>query len=198
MSVGGISTTIRFTAPVITVDSDSDGLYDTVYVDTTTSFYLLKLALEPGPCSVTISGAPATPDYPFADEEPIRYGSEIVARDLNEDGIYDFSIGTLAGYVYDSAYAIILDRLGFWREYVAPLPHGYGFETYGALLLEIWSYEPIAMIWPGLDPYGNYVVLAYDYHSHGTFCATTAAGRDYYAGTGYGVRALSARHQRLR
>lgn len=198
MSVGGTSSTIRFTAPVITIDSDGDGFYDTVYVDTTTSLYLLNLALAPPPCSVTIPGAPTVPDYSFADEKPIRYGSEIVARDLNGDGIYDFSIGTLAGYVYDSAYAIIFDYMGIWREYVTPLPHGHGHLTYFALLLEIWSYEPVALIWPGLDPYGSYVVLQYDYHSHGTLCATTAAGRDYYAETGYGVRSIAGQAPKAR
>ncbi|MEM4876586.1 MAG: S8 family serine peptidase [Sulfolobales archaeon] len=190
-SVGGVSTTIRFTAPVLVVDSDGDKLYDTVYVDTTTVLYLLRLALAPSPCSVTIPFAPTAPDYSFADEKPIRYGKELVSRDLDGDGITDFSLGTLAGYVYDAAYAIIYEVLGAWRELVTPLPHGYGYRTDALLNFEIWRYEPVAMVWPGLDPYGDYVVFQYDYGNHGTFCATTAAGRDYYAQTGYGVRSMS-------
>lgn len=190
-SVGGVSTAIRFTAPVLVVDSDGDGYYDTVYVDTTTVLYLLRLALAPSPCLVTIPGAPTAPDYSFAGEEPLRYGREVLARDLDGDGVRDFSIGTLAGYVYDAAYAIFYELGGAWRELVTPLPHGHGYRTDALLLYELWEYEPVAMVWPGVDPYGSYVVLQYDYGNHGTFCATTAAGRDYYAQTGYGVRSMS-------
>jgi subtilisin family serine protease len=192
-SVGGVSTTLRFTVPVIVVDSDGDGAYDTLYADTSTALYLLNLALSPPPCGVTIPGAPTAPDYSFADEAPVTYGSEVVARDLNGDGIADFSLGTLAGYVHDTAFAILLEKLGVWRSEVTPLPHGRGYSTYGIMvsMAEIWNAEPVAAIWPGLDPYGDYAVLQYGYDSHGTFCATTAAGRDYYAQTGYGVRSMS-------
>ena len=191
--IGTPVATIRFTVPAIVVDSDGDGFYDTLYLDTSTALYLLRLALEPAPCSVTIPGAPTAPDYSFADEVPITYGSEVVARDLDGDGITDFSLGTLAGYVHDAAFAIILEKIGFWREQLTPLPHGRGYSTYGLIVEmgELWSYEPVAATWPGLDPYGDYVVLQYDYGNHGTFCATTAAGRDYYAQTGYGVRSVA-------
>jgi subtilisin family serine protease len=192
-SVGGVSTTLRFTVPVIVVDSDGDGAYDTLYADTSTALYLLNLALSPPPCRVTIPGAPTAPDYSFADEAPVTYGSEVISRDLNGDGIADFSLGTLAGYVHDTAFAILLEKLGEWKSRVTPLPHGWGYSTYGTMvsMAEIWSAEPVAAIWPGLDPYGDYAVLQYGYTSHGTFCATTAAGRDYYAQTGYGVRSMS-------
>ncbi|MCX8208313.1 MAG: S8 family serine peptidase [Sulfolobales archaeon] len=197
-SVGGISTTMRFTVPTIVVDSDGDRRYDTAYLDTTTTLYLLRLALTPAPCSVTIPGAPTSPDYSFADEKPVKYGDEVVARDLTGDRIADFSLGALAGYVYDAAYAIIFDKLGYWRDEVTPLPHGHGYRTDTALLREVWSYEPVAYVWPGLDPHGDYVVIQYDYGNHGTFCATTAAGRDYYADTGYGVRSIAGQAPRAK
>jgi subtilisin family serine protease len=192
VSVGGVSTTIYYTVPVILVDSNGDGLYDTLYVDTTTALYLLRWALGPAPCSVTIPGTlGATPDFSFADEVPIRYGNEVIARDLDGDGLNDYSIGTLAGYVYDAAYAIILEKLGNWKRLMPGLPPLSGYSTADVLAREVWSAEPVALIWPGLDPRGDYVVIEYDYHSHGTFCATTAAGRDYYAETGYGVRSIA-------
>jgi hypothetical protein len=191
-SVGGVSTTLVYTIPVILVDSNGDGYYDTLYADTTTALYLLRVALSPSPCNVSIPGTLGlTPDFSFADETPIRYGNEVIARDLDGDGLNDYSTGTLAGYVYDAAYAIILEKIGAWKRLIPRVDPLYGYSTVGVLSLELWSGEPVALVWPGLDPYGDYVVLEYDYHSHGTFCATTAAGRDYYAQTGYGVKSIS-------
>jgi len=188
--VGTAIATIYYTIPVIVVDSDGDGFYDTLYTDTTTALYLLRWALSPSPCSVTIPGELGVePDFSFADEMPITYGNEVIARDLDGDGVVDYSIGALAGYVYDAAFAIILEKLGIWDIYIPMLEPLEGFITSGPL--ELWSYEPVAMIWPGLDPYGDYVVIEYDFNSHGTFCATTAAGRDYYAQTGYGIKSMS-------
>ncbi len=192
-SVAGTSTTIYYTVPIIVVDSDGDGSYDTLYADTTTALYLLRQGLAPSPCSVNIPGTLGlTPDFSFADEEPIRYGNEVIARDLDGDGLTDYSIGTLAGGVYDAAFAILLDKIGIWRNYVLPLPPLNGYQTTGILSIpEIWEGEPVALIWPGLDPEGDYVVLEYDYNSHGTYCANTAAGRGIYAQTGYGVRSIA-------
>lgn len=191
-SVGGTSTTIWYTIPIIVVDSDGNGSYDTLYADTSTALYLLRLALSPSPCSVTIPGAPTTADFSFADEAPAYYGNEIIARDLNGDGLNDYSVGTLAGYVYDATFAILLEKIDWLEEYVLPLEPLYGYQTNAIIdLHDVWRYEPVAVVWPGLDPYGDYVVIEYDYNSHGTFCATTAAGRDYYAQTGYGVRSMA-------
>ena len=189
--------TVQYTIPVITVDSNGDGFYDTVYVDTTTALYLLRAALSPAPCNVVFPGTlGTTPDFSFADEEPIRYGYEIVVRDLNEDGIGDYSIGTLAGYVYDAAFVIILEKIGVLKQEVLTLPPLQGISTAGPA--DVWEYEPVAYVWPGLDPYGDYVVLEYDYHSHGTFCATTAAGRDYYALADYTTRSISGQAPRAK
>ena len=52
---------------------------------------------------------------------------------------------------------------------------------------ETWTFESLGYIWPGMDIWsGQYFDLEYDFYSHGTFCATTAAGRPAYAFTGYG------------
>jgi len=182
--------TLYYTIPVIVVDSSGDGYYDTLYADTTTALYLVRWALAV--CNVTIPGTlGTTPDFSFADEEPITYGNEVIARDLDGDGIRDYSVGALAGYVYDAAFVILLEKLGTWKELMPQTQPLYGYSTASVIMYETWRYEPVAMVWPGLDPYGDYVVLEYDYHSHGTYCANTAAGRDFYAQTGYGARSIS-------
>jgi len=189
-TVGTASTTIVYTIPVIVVDSDGDGSYDTLYADTSTALYLLSTALSR--CSVTIPNAPSSPDFSFADETPARYGSEVIAKDLDGDGLTDYSLGTLAGYVYDATFTILLEKIGWLRENIPPLQPLEGYATTDLInIRDVWEYEPVAMVWPGLDPYGSYVVIEYDFHSHGTFCASTAAGRDYYAETGYGVRSIA-------
>ncbi|MEM4552316.1 MAG: S8 family serine peptidase [Thermosphaera sp.] len=191
-------TTLWLTVPVIVVDSNGDGVYDTLYADTTTALYLIRQALSPSPCSVTFPGTlGTTADFSFADEEPIRYGNEVIARDLDGDGITDFSIGTLAGYVYDASFAIILDKIGAIRANVLPLDPLLGISIPN-LAPETWRGEPVAYVWPGLDPEGDYVVIQYDYNSHGTYCANTAAGRDFYAQTGYGVRSIAGQAPRVK
>ena len=181
-----------YTLPVILVDSDGDGYYDTMYA--AVSLVLYYIAKQLAWCGVYIPNAPSAPVYRF-DYGPVRYGSEVIAVDLNGDGVSDFSAGTLAGYIYDAAWAILYEKLGLWKRYVSPLPPWYGYYSFPRAF-ELWWGEPIALIWPGLDPMGGYVVLADDFYSHGTFCATTAAGRDLYVNTGYGVRSISGQAPR--
>jgi hypothetical protein len=140
-----VSSTLLYTVPVILVDSNGDKIYDTLYADTTTVLYLLRWALSPAPCNVTIPGTLGLqPDFSFADETPIKYGSEIIARDLDGDGLNDYSIGTLAGYVYDAAFAIILEKTGTWKSIIPKIPPMRGYSTTGPI--EVWSGEPIALI----------------------------------------------------
>jgi len=176
-----------YTLPVILVDSNGDGYYDTMYA--AIGLVLYYIAKQLSDCGVYIPNAPTSPSYVF-DSGPIRYGNEVISLDLNGDGVSDFSAGTLAGYIYDASWAIIYEKLGLWRKYVQPLPPWWGYYSRPGSF-ELWSGEPVSLIWPGLDPMGDYVVLAEDFYSHGTFCATTAAGRDFYAYTGYGFRSIS-------
>lgn len=65
--------------PVLVVDSDGDGAYETAYVDLSFEFY------------------PGYSDYGFSDELPLTPdGDVLAARDFNGDGIFDISAGTLA------------------------------------------------------------------------------------------------------
>ncbi|MEB3773851.1 MAG: S8 family serine peptidase [Desulfurococcales archaeon] len=156
IAYGGLGV-IQYTLPVILVDANNDGLYDTVYADTSTIYYLLLEALN-------ITGMQEIEpnedwyDLSFADEKPVTYGDEVVARDFNGDGENDFSGGALAGYLYD--WIGILTGTG-----INPLGWDAGFDLAG-------------MILPGMDVQGgNYVAFVYDFLGHGTSVASVIAGR---------------------
>ncbi len=144
----------EFAAPVIVADTNGDGLYDTVYVDLSTIYYLFMVGLH----NVT-NGATPLPskkllDFSFADEPAVSYGHEVIARDFTGDGVYDFSMGSLAGAVYD-----------YW---------GLFYKKY----YQDWrsDFEPSTGVFPGLDERnGNWVDFLYDFYGHGTECAHVAA-----------------------
>lgn len=91
--------------PVVLVDSQRPGIYDTAFFDLST-FYALALEETvlkqnlPAPFPLDIQ---RLKDYSIADEAPHRWGdgSEAVARDINGDGWPDISLGSLA-WVDDS------------------------------------------------------------------------------------------------
>ena len=146
----------QYTLPVIYVDSDGNGIYDTVYADTSTVYYyLVKAMAETG----VIEAQPdeALADFSFADEEPASYGNEVIARDFTGDGVNDFSAGALAGYLYD--------WLGLFTGQFLGNP---GWIT---------GYDYMGAILPGLDPNGNYITLIYDVYGHGTAVAGVIASK---------------------
>ncbi len=156
LSYGGLGT-LQFTLPVILVDRNQDNLYDTVYADTSTIYYLFLQALNITG-TVETSPDPAWFDLSFADEKPVYYGNEVIARDFNGDGENDFSGGSLAGYVYD------------WLGVLTGLP----IDTPG------WhaALDMAGLILPGMDAQGgNYVAFVYDFIGHGTSVASVIAGR---------------------
>jgi hypothetical protein len=75
--------------PVLVVDSEKAGVYDTVYVDLSTTYALWTGAFEP--------------DYDFYDEAPHRVGdgSEYLTADYTGDGLPDISAGLLGAQVLD-------------------------------------------------------------------------------------------------
>ena len=158
-----------YTVPIIVVDSDGDSLYDTAYADLSTIYYFFLKALnETGVAPV--SPDPSLFDLSFADEKPLSFGSEVAARDFNGDGVNDFSIGALAGYVYDF--------IGLFTGEFVPGNWTSGFDYGGAIL-------------PGFDPLGNYITIAYDWLAHGTSVASVIAGRGVVpVDLGYGTFAL--------
>ena len=153
---GGAPLYIDFTAPAIIVDSmDEDSLYDTVYIDLSSVYFMFMTGLN------YLGYTDSTPttdlfDYSFADEAPVFYGDETVARDFDGDGINDFSMGALAGAFYD-VYGLFGDVYNFdW--------------------LSDW--EPGSYVVPGLDSYyGMWFDLVFDFHGHGTSCAHVIGSR---------------------
>ncbi len=84
--------------PVLVVDSVTEGVYDTVYVDLSFDWAWLNYTLPP-PYNTYFGFWP--PDYSFADETPLTpMGLTVAARDFTDDGIYDLSAGSL-GYFLD-------------------------------------------------------------------------------------------------
>jgi len=75
--------------PVLLVDSETPGLYDTVYVDVSSIY---KMVFQD-----------KAPDYSFADENPYHKG-DVIAEDFNGDDIPDISLGVVGGYFLDAMY----------------------------------------------------------------------------------------------
>jgi len=170
-------------APAIIADTNADHYYDTLYLDLSTAAYYLNQTFNG---TIKLPAVPAAPDRSFADEKPVTYGDEIAARDLDGDGYYDLSFGALAGYEYDAYGYVLLALTGTLdRVFNGTRPGFYWIPWLTAW--EAWDWENIGGFWPGIDVWsGTYAALQYDFHSHGTFCATTAAGRPVPAYTGYG------------
>ncbi|NIR15845.1 MAG: S8 family serine peptidase, partial [Desulfobacterales bacterium] len=134
--------------PVLVVDGDHDGRYDTTYVDLSFDWSWIPLVyyLSYGQ-AWPFWTAPWPPDFSFTDELALSpEDSTPAVRDFTGDGIYDLSGGVL-GYFLD-----------IWS--MAPNIYDRG------LIL-----EPI-------DPYGNYTCFVNDWFGHGTQCASSAAGRE--------------------
>ncbi|WP_052833664.1 S8 family serine peptidase [Staphylothermus hellenicus] len=159
---------IQYTVPILFADTNDDGYYDTVYADISTTYYYVIEALSEVNYT-TVTPDPSWQDFSFADEPAAYYGSEVLARDFTGDGVNDISIGTLAGYTYDWLGLFTESSEGDWDI----------------------AWENYAHILPGLDPYGNYVSIAYDWYGHGTSCASVIAsrGRTVY-NLGYGTYRL--------
>ncbi len=149
---------VAYFAPVVLVDSKKPGVYDTVFVDLSTTWYTLKNFLY----AIGYIDTPASPrlfDFSFKDEKPLRYGDEIAYIDENNDGYPEFSIGVISGYVYD-----VFGLIGKEK----PL-----YE-----IIEKRAWEPAGTgIYPGLDPKGRYVDFFYDPVGHGTSVASIIAGK---------------------
>ena len=149
---------IGYLIPVILVDSTTPRVYDTVYLDLSSIWFIIGSYLY-------AFGALASPpplrmlDFSFLNEKPLRYGNELAYIDSNNDGIADFSAGIISGYVYD-AFGLI----GAINESKIPLWE-YAWEYVGS------------GIYPGLDVEGKYVCFFYDPIGHGTSVASIIAGR---------------------
>ena len=148
---------LEYTAPAIFADTNGDGTFDTVYIDLSTTYYMVMEALH----NVTNGAMPEADssllDMSFADETGLSYNGTLTAsRDFTGDGVPDFSLGALAGALYDY-YGVF----GPSKEY-------------GLDWMSDW--EPTSYVIPGLDTqHGRWIDLLYDFYGHGTACAHVAA-----------------------
>ena len=153
-----------FHVPILVVDTVKPGVYDTVYFDLSSTYYQLalvnKILREKGkPYEPFPEPKPEWFDLSFNDEQPVRYGREIIARDFTGDNLPDFSLGILSGYFYD-VWGLVKPLTTGPFNWKAPWVDWIGTGVYR-----------------GLDVGGNYVSVFYDFHSHGTSCACVVAAR---------------------
>ena len=174
--LGGSAPGIAYLVPTVLVDSQTEGVYDTAFLDLSSTwftigglFYALGALLNPPSLEML--------DFSFRDEVPLRIGSGIAGLDFDNDSVYDFSLGVISGYVYDSFG--IINKTGNIE--------GYSWKN---------GWEPKASgIYPGLDPKGSYVSFFYDPIGHGTSVANIIAGKKvkYYIPTQEGLGTIETR-----
>jgi len=148
--------------PVLVVDSNVAGIYDTIIPDMSTSWEdYTRFDLE--------SGQKPKYDFDFTDEKPIILGSgkESLVYDSNGDGKADYSAGTIGAQVLD-VYGVIQNKTSS----VDPDIHAIN----GTLL-------------PALDPKGNFFGVMTDFVGHGTSSASSITSKgeqtyDIYNDTG--------------
>jgi len=136
--------------PVLFVDSNEAGKYDTIIPDLSTSWEdFTRYELESG----------ETPDYDFdfTDEKPIVLGSgnEFLVYDSNEDGKSDYSAGTVGARVLD-VYSAVQNKTINVDDTVNAIN--------GTLL-------------PPLDPDGEFFGVMTDFMGHGTASSASITSR---------------------
>ena len=146
--------TVDLGFPIVVVDANQAGVYDTVVADMSTAYYnfLLKYRDQLNmDASQTLnlnltwpSPQPTWNDHGFADEQPhmASPGKDLIYFDPNNTGVPAFSAGLLA-YGVDLA--------------------GYTGKSFALL--------------PPIDPDGNFINVYFDFESHGTSTASNAASR---------------------
>ncbi len=152
--------------PVLSVDSEKPGVYDTIIPDMYSAWYFFtrnELARVGGD---TVESLYPEPSFDFTDDTPIKIGNgnEFLVYDYDEDGFPDFSAGTAGARVVD-IWQVISNK----TEPIAGTETGYGGVVIADLL------EPY-------DPSGEYFGVMYDLQGHGTSTAATvaSAGRQKY------------------
>ena len=139
--------------PILVVDSNTPGVYDTIIADMSTSWEdYTRFDLEEDQLP--------SYDFDFTDEKVITLGSgnEMLLYDHDNDNVPDYSAGMVGARVLD-VYGAISN---------ATTPEGYVAGMVNATLL-----EPV-------DPKGNYLGLMTDFHGHGTAVSGTIVSKGEY------------------
>ena len=146
--------TVDLTFPVVVVDANQAGVYDTVVVDMSTAYYnflvqyrdnLNANAAQSLNLNLTWpSPQPSWNVHGFANEQPhmAAPGKDLIYFDPNNTGVPVFSAGLLA----------------------------YGVDLGG------YTGKNFALL-PPIDPNGNFINVFFDYESHGTSTASNVASR---------------------
>lgn len=169
--------------PVLVVDSEQPGVYDTIIPDMYSGWYfytqneLARLADR----SSDIEHLFSEPSYDFTDDVPIKLGdgNEFLTFDYDSDGFPDFSAGTAGARVVD-----------LWQVATNKTKPAVGEETgYGGVVA--------ADLLEPLDPSGDYFGVMYDVAGHGTSAAATVVSKgehqyDIYSnGTKYSLAGIA-------
>ena len=145
---------VDLTFPVVVVDANQAGVYDTVVVDMSTAYYNFLLqygdnlnakAAQTLNLNLTWPSPQRAWDvHGFADEQPHMAvpGKDLIYFDPNNTGVPVFSAGLLA----------------------------YGIDLAG------YTGKNFALL-PPIDPKGNFINVYFDFESHGTSTASNAASR---------------------
>ncbi|MGI0055762.1 MAG: S8 family serine peptidase [Nitrosarchaeum sp.] len=136
--------------PVLVVDSNVAGMYDTVIPDLSTSWEdYTRFDLK--------SGEKPKYDFDFTDEKPIVLGSEkeFLVYDSNNDGKADYSAGTIGAQVLD-VYGVIQNKTAHVDKTLKAIN--------GTLL-------------PAFDPKGEFFGVMSDFMGHGTSSASSIASK---------------------
>jgi subtilisin family serine protease len=146
--------TVLLTFPVVVVDANKAGVYDTVVVDMSTAYYNFLLQYRSNlnsdaaqTLNINLTWPSAKPewnDHGFADEQShmAAPGKDLIYFDPNNTGVPVFSAGTLA----------------------------YGIDLGG------FTGKNFALL-PPIDSNGNFINVLFDFESHGTSTASNAASR---------------------
>ncbi|HSA98570.1 MAG TPA: S8 family serine peptidase, partial [Candidatus Nitrosotenuis sp.] len=135
--------------PVLVVDSNAPGVYDTIIPDLSTSWKDYT--------RFELKGQKPDYDFDFTDEPQITLGGgkEFLVYDFNKDGKLDYSAGTAGAQVVDVYGVISREKSSIDKVIKA---------TNGTLL-------------PALDPNGNFFGVMNDFVGHGTSSAASIASK---------------------
>ena len=145
--------------PVLVVDSEEPGVYDTIIPDMYSAWYFFtrnELARVGGD---TVESLYPPPAFDFTDDTPIKLGEgkEFLVYDYDKDGFPDYSAGTAGARVLD-IWQVIDNK----TKPVIGSDDGYG----GVVIAELL--EP-------MDPDGDYFGVMFDSQGHGSSTAATVA-----------------------
>jgi len=136
--------------PVLAVDSNTAGVYDTIIPDLSTSWEdFTRFDLE--------RGQKPNYDFDFTDENPITIGNgkEFLIYDFDDDGKNDYSAGTVGAQVLD-VYGVIENKKSQVDEILKAIN--------GTLL-------------PPMDPDGEFFGMMTDFMGHGTSSAASITSK---------------------